>query len=268
MIPYIQSHTFSLGPIVLQTWGVFVAAGFMLGGWMAAKRAMSRGLDPKVVWDLVFWIFIAAFIGARLLQVGIEWDYYLAHPWNAIDPRQPGYAIMGGFLGALGAFLVIARRKGLNLLEYADTLVWGLPWGCGVGRIGCFLIHDHPGTLTSFIGGVNYPDGVRHDLGLYLSIFGFALGTLFVLLDRKRRASGFYVGLFLILYGIGRFLLDFLRLLDHRYGRLTATQWMLIAFVAFGLWLLRKIQRSTPVPPCLQAGRIEAKGSKGQKASF
>ena len=98
MIPYFESHTLSLGPIVLQTWGLFVAAGFVLGGWLAAKRASSRGLDPKVVWDMVFWIFIAAFIGARLFQILLEWNFYLANPWDAIDPRKPGYAIMGGFL--------------------------------------------------------------------------------------------------------------------------------------------------------------------------
>ena len=246
MILWIESHTLSFGPIVLQTWGLFVAAGFVLGGWIAAKRAQSRGLDPKIVWDLVFWIFIAAFIGARLLQVLIEWDFYLMNPWDAIDPRKPGYAIIGGFLGALGAFLVVARRRGLDILQYADALVWGLPWGCGVGRIGCFLIHDHPGTLTDFVGGVKYPDGTRHDLGLYLSLFGFAIGVLFVILDRKRRAAGFYAGMFLIVYGVGRFLLDFLRILDHRVFGLTVTQWLLMGFVIGGSILLVKVKGQNP----------------------
>ena len=242
MLPWLSSHTYSIGPLVLQTWGTFVAAGFLLGGWIAAKRAIKKGLDPKIVWDLVFWIFVAAFIGARAFHVfAYEPGYYLAHPWDAIDPRKPGYAIMGGFLGAWLAFWIIIRKRGLDLLSYADTLVWGLPWGCGVGRIGCFLIHDHPGTLTSFALGVRYPDGqTRHDLGLYLSILGFAIGLAFVVMDRKKRAAGFYFGSFLIIYGIARFLLDFLRIIDTRYFGLTPTQWLLLSFVAMGAVILSR----------------------------
>lgn len=249
MIPWIESHTYQIGPIVLQTWGTFVAAGFLLGAWIAARRARAKGLDPKIVWDMVFWIFIAAFIGARLFHV-LFYDpgYYLAHPWEAIDPRAPGYAIMGGFLGAAVAFGINVRCKGLDLLSYADTLIWGLPWGCGVGRIGCFLIHDHPGTLTSFVLGVEHPDGkVRHDLGLYLSLFGFAIGICFVLLDRRKRQAGFYAGLFLIIYGIGRFLLDFLRIVDRRILGFTPTQWVLFVFVALGIAFFLRRRSSSRV---------------------
>jgi phosphatidylglycerol---prolipoprotein diacylglyceryl transferase len=250
MIPWFSSHTYAIGPLVLQTWGTFVAAGFLIGGWMAAKRAVSRGLDPKIVWDLVFWIFVAAFIGARAFHVlAYEPVYYLAHPWEAIDPRKPGYAIMGGFLGAWVAFYLIIRKRGLDMLSYADTLVWGLPWGCGVGRIGCFLIHDHPGTLTSFALGVRYPDGqTRHDLGLYLSLFGFFIGLVFVWLGRKQRRAGFYLGSFLVIYGVGRFVLDFLRVLDRRAFGLTPTQWILLAFVGMGAWLLVKGRGSINTP--------------------
>ena len=242
MIPWIESHTYAIGPLVLQTWGTFVAAGFLLGGWLAAKRATARGLDPRIVWDMVFWIFVASLIGSRLFHV-LLYDpaYYLAHPLDAFDPRRPGFAIMGGFLGALFAFTIIVRSRLLDFFSYADTLIWGLPWGCGVGRIGCFLIHDHPGTMTSFIGGVRYPDGnVRHDLGLYLSLFGFATGIALVLLDRKRRGVGFFFGSFLVIEGVGRFLLDFLRVGDRLIIGLTPTQWLLIPMAVIGGFLIRK----------------------------
>jgi phosphatidylglycerol:prolipoprotein diacylglycerol transferase len=242
MIPWIESHAYHLGPLVLQTWGTLVAAGFLLAGWLAARRAKLRGLDPNIIWDMVFWIFIAAFIGARVFHV-LFYDpgYYLAHPWDAVDPRQPGYAIAGGFIGAVVAFGLIVRKRKLDALAYADTLAWGLPWGCGVGRIGCFLIHDHPGTLTSFVGGVKYPDGkIRHDLGLELSIFGFIIGLLFLILGRKQHQAGFFIGLFLIVDGIGRFLLDFLRIADRRVLGLTPTQWILLPSVGLGICILWK----------------------------
>ncbi len=224
---------------MLQTWGTFVAAGFLLGTYIAARRAKSHGLDPKHIWDMAFWIFLAAMIGARFFHVFFyDPGYYLQHPWEALDPRKPGFAFMGGFLGAAAAFWIYIKRYRLAFLEYGDALVWGAVWGSGVGRIGCFLTHLHPGILTNFFLGVQYPDGVRHDLGLYLSLFGFTMGLAFLALDRKRRAPGFFVGAFFVIYGIGRFLLDFLRIMDRRIAGLTPTQWLLVVFVAIGVWLL------------------------------
>lgn len=240
MIPWIESHTYSIGPITLQTWGTLVAAGFLVGTMVAARRAKKMGLNPNEIWDLAFWIFISAMISSRLFHVlfyGL--DYYIQHPLAAIDPREPGYAIMGGYLGAAAAFFWRVKSRGLHWMQYGDTLIWGLPWGCGIGRIGCFLIHDHPGTLTSFALGVQYPNGeVRHDHGLYLSLLGFATGALFLILDRKRRKPLFYFGMYLIVYGIVRFILDFYRIIDARWFGLTPTQWFLFGFVGLGTYFI------------------------------
>ncbi|MEN9557928.1 MAG: hypothetical protein RL141_297 [Candidatus Parcubacteria bacterium] len=240
MIPWFSFTTIQLGPVIIQVWGLFVALGIILAVWLAAKRAKAQGLDPKAIWDMAFWVVLWGIIGARLFHVALyDPAHYIAAPLEIIDLRQPGYAILGGFLGGAAAFFVMARRRGLDFLAYADTVAWGIPWGCGVGRIGCFFIHDHPGTLTSFIGGVQFPDGqVRHDLGLYLSILGFFMGVLFVLIGRTKQKTGTYLGLFLFIYGIARFLLDFLRIIDHRIVGLTPTQWTMFLFVVLGISLL------------------------------
>jgi phosphatidylglycerol---prolipoprotein diacylglyceryl transferase len=240
MLPWIESQTYNLGPLVLHTWGTFVAAGFIVGTIIASRRAKKLGLASQHVWDMAFWIFIAAMIGSRAFHVLFyEPAYYVSHPWEALDPRAPGYAIIGGFLSAAAVFTWYVRRHALSWIEYADALIWGLPVGCGIGRIGCFLIHDHPGTLTHFMLGVKYPDGqVRHDLGLYLSLLGFAIAILFVALDRRKRHAGFWFGLFLLVDGVSRFLLDFLRVIDRRVLGLTPTQWILIGTAGIGGWLV------------------------------
>jgi len=242
MIPWFQFHTYSIGPITLQVWGTFVAIGFLVGTWVAVKRAQQLGLNHKLIWDFAFWIFIAAMIGSRIFHAlfyGL--DYYIQHPWAAIDPREPGYAIMGGLLSAAGTFFFLVHKHRLNWIEYADAMIWGVPWGCGIGRIGCFLIHDHPGTASDFFLAVQYPDGVkRHDHGLYLSIVGFTIAIVFLIIARKKRPPLFYFGLFLLLDGLSRFILDFYRIIDARYFYLTPTQWVSIVFVGLGLAMLFK----------------------------
>ena len=245
MIPYIHSEVYHLFGFQLRTWGTLIAIAYMVGTWMAWRRAKARGLQPDRVLDMAFWIFIAAFIGARLFHVLFyEPQYYWQHPLEAFDLRQPGYAIYGGFIGAAAAFFAYTKRQSLKALEYADVLIWGLPLGCGIGRIGCFLIHDHPGTLTHFVLGVKYPDGsIRHDLGLYLSLVGFATALLFLWLNRKQRAPGFWFGTYMIIEGVVRFLLDFLRVVDVRYVGLTPAQYLSIPLIGVGVWLLYKTRR-------------------------
>ncbi len=217
-----------------------MAAGFLVATLVMYRRAQEKKLDPNVILDLAFWMFVGAFVGARLFHVLFyEPQYYLQHPWQAFDPRVPGYAMFGGLIGAVSVFLWMAKRRTLDLLAYADTLAWGVPWGCGIGRIGCFLIHDHPGTLTHFILGVKYPNGqIRHDLGLYLSLIGFATGGLFLFLNRKQRHPGFWVGAYLMVEGLSRFGTDFLRIADQTYFGLTPTQYCAVPVFVAGVWLM------------------------------
>ncbi len=242
MLPYFSVSTVHIFGIPFQVWGTIVALGYALGTYIAWRKAKQKGLDANVVLDLAFWIFIAAFVGSRVFHVLFyNPSYYLAHPLAALNPRAPGYAIFGGFIGAALVFAWTMWKKKLKFFEYADVLIWGLPWGCGVGRIGCFLIHDHPGTLTQFMLGVRYPDGqVRHDLGLYLSLIGFAIGLLFLFLNRKPRRPGFWLGIYLLIEGVVRICLDFLRVQDVRYFGFTPTQYLAIPFIILGIWCISR----------------------------
>jgi phosphatidylglycerol:prolipoprotein diacylglycerol transferase len=196
MIPYFGWTSFSIGPLTIYTWGLLVALGFVVGTYLAYRRAKSRGLDAEKVLDLALWIFIASFIGARLLHVLFYDDgSFATAPLSILDPRVPGFSMFGGFIGAAAASFAFFYRHKLNWIAYADTLIWGLPWGCGIGRIGCFLIHDHPGTLTHSVLSVRYPNGeVRHDHGLYLSLIGFATGLWFLVDEPQTACARFLVG--------------------------------------------------------------------------
>jgi len=245
MIPYFQFTTITLGPITIQVWGLMVALGMLAGAWAAAKMAKHRGQDEKIIWDLSVWVIIAAMIGARIIHVVYEPATYLADPMEFFRLWHGGFSVMGGFLGALIAGVWFLRRKHVDVWAYSDTALFGLPLGLFIGRIGCFLIHDHPGTLTDFVGGVQFPDGTRHDHGLYLSINGLLLFCAFLLLARRGARTGTYAVVFLLWYGTIRFFLDFLRatdgaIVDTRYLGLTPAQYFSLMMVAGGAWLFHK----------------------------
>ena len=245
MIPYFQFTTITLGPVTIQVWGLMVALGILAAAWVAARMAEHRGQDPKIIWDLSVWVIVGAFIMARVFMVFYEPGYYLADPVELFRIWRGGFSIMGGFLGAAIAGVWFLRRRHVDVYAYADTAISGLPVGIFIGRIGCFLIHDHPGTLTYFAPGVKYPDGVRHDHGLYDSINGLVLFLLFLWLARRGAKTGTYIVVFLIWYGVVRFFLDFLRatngpIVDTRYFSLTPAQYMAMVMVAGGVWLWRK----------------------------
>ena len=152
---------------------------------------------------------------------------------------------MGGFIGSVLFGILFLRKHRVDIWAYTDTAIFGLPLGLFIGRIGCFLLNEHPGRFTNFFLGVKFPDGVRHDLGLYLSLNGLILFGLFLLLARRNAKVGTYVVTFLVWKGIARFLLDFLRatdgpIVDVRYFGFTPAQYVTVLMLALGVWLFFK----------------------------
>lgn len=257
MIPYWNFPIYSIGPLTLQTWGTFVALGIIVATYVSFRRAKILGLEAQRVWDLAFWIVVASFIGARLGHVLFyEPAYFAAYPGEILKIWHGGFSSFGGFLGGTLTGWLCIRRRLLRTTNYvlrthswlwSDTILFGLPIGWAIGRIGCFLIHDHPGTLTDFWLGVRYPDGVRHDLGLYEMFNALGLAILLFLLRNKLKVHpGLTVIIVALWYGTVRFFLDFLRAYDARYLNLTPAQYGSILLVGLGVYFLIKKKTNSP----------------------
>lgn len=242
MIPYFHLATIPLGPITIHVWGLMVALGIIAGAFAASWIARQRGLDKELIWDLSSVVIAAAFVMARVFHAVYEPGLYLADPLELFRIWHGGFSVMGGFIGAFLAGVWYLRHRHVDVWAYADTAIFGLPLGLFIGRLGCFLIHDHPGTFTNFFLGVQYPDGVRHDHGLYLSLNGLVLFLLFLWLASRRARTGTFVIVFLVWYGVVRFFLDFFRatdgpIVDTRYLHLTPAQYVAMVMIVGGVWL-------------------------------
>ena len=247
MIPWFQYEKINVGFLSLNVWGILVSLGFLAGMFVAYFELQKKNLEANRVYDLAFWIILSAMIGGRLLYVSEYLNFYLASPLDILKIWQGGMSVYGGFIGAVLATVIYLRWHKLNFWQYADAVVFGLPLGLFIGRLGCFLIHDHPGLRTNLFFGVAYPDGGRFDLGLLLSINGLVLFLFFLILHRREWFSGFYVAVFCIWYGAARFFLDFLRArdiagADPRYFGLTLAQYLSVGLFCVGIYIFFKLK--------------------------
>jgi phosphatidylglycerol---prolipoprotein diacylglyceryl transferase len=245
MIPYFNGHLFDVAGISIHMFGVLVALGVIVGDRIVVAQGRRRGLDPNDVKYLNARIVIGGFIVAHLVSVIFYFPERIKeNPLVLLNPFA-GLSSFGGFLGAMLAFLYYTRRIEVSRLAYADSVSLGLAVGWIFGRTGCFTAHDHPGRHSSFFLAVRYPDGARHDLGLYELLFTIALTAILFAYNRQQRPPGRLIALAALLYAPARFVLDFLRATDvarpdERYLKLTPAQWACLATAALGVYLWRR----------------------------
>jgi phosphatidylglycerol---prolipoprotein diacylglyceryl transferase len=254
LIGWYEPPNLSLGPFTLQTFGVLAALGVLTGVRVAARAARADGLDGQVVVDFSVVALAAGILGGHLVHLGFYHREELTDPVRVLKVWE-GLSSMGGLAGAILAVPIWFRRRRIPFAPYADAYALGLAPGWGIARIGCFTVHDHPGVRSDFFLAVDFPGGPRHDLGLDEAILLFAIAALLALLRHRGRLRGRLMPLLALLYGSGRFCLDFLRArpgdvpyADARQLGLTFAQWFAIGLIAFAAARLAG-RAPRPAPP-------------------
>lgn len=251
MIPYNPFLSFFVGPIEIQVWGLFVAAGIVLGLWLARKEAKRRGIEVSLIENLTIVSVIGTFIGARVFYVIYFWQgEFAGNPLDALALWKGGLVSFGGFLGGPLAAWLYLRYKNISFTRLADVAAPAIILGYMVGRMGCFAIHDHIGKLMNYPWpwGIQFTDGVRHEAALYSIIASAAIFIVLWLSRRKlEKVPGAPFSLLVILYTSTRFVIDFFRaddlfpVADPRIAGLTYSQYVAAALFLISIYVLSRL---------------------------
>ena len=258
--PDIDPVAVHLGPLKIHWSGLMYLVGF-LGGWAVGvyrAKQPDSGWQRNEVADLLFYIALGVVIGGRLgYVVFYNLGYYLAHPLEIFYIWTGGMSFHGGLLGVIVAMWLYARKTHRHWLAVTDFIAPLAPIGLATGRIGNFINHELWGRVTDVPWGMVFRNAgplPRHPTQLYeFALEGIVLFLLLWLYARKPRAVGAVSGLFLIGYGVFRFLVEFVRVPDAHLGYL-ALNWvtmgqilslpMIVAGVGVMVWGHRRTPRA------------------------
>jgi phosphatidylglycerol---prolipoprotein diacylglyceryl transferase len=253
--------SFNIGPITIHFYGIVIMLGVVAATYLARREANRQGQNGDLVWDMLIWLLIAGIIGARLWHIftpmpsleaqGVTTYYYLTHPLEAIAIWRGGLGIPGAVAGGVIALYFFARRKHLSFITWLDILAPALALGQAIGRWGNFFNQELYGAPTSLPWAIYIDPQHRlpgyeniayyHPTFLYESIWNLGNMVLLLWLSRRfkdRFQTGDIFLVYLIVYPLGRFLLEFLRLDSSQLAGINANQaFMLVVLIVSTLLL-------------------------------
>lgn len=207
---------FTIGKFTLHGYSVCIAAGYLIAVSLCLLRAKKCKKDADVITDMALVALIAGFLGAKLLYIIVEFKTFLERPLDVIG--FSGFVVYGGIiLGTVGIY-VYSKIKKINCFEYLDFLVPFIAMVQGFGRLGCFMAGCCYGAPTDSFLGVTFPVNSLAPSGIKLwptQLFSaggdFLICAALIVFSKYNKKNGNVCILYAILYGIGRFAVEFLR---------------------------------------------------------
>ncbi len=250
---------FTIGSFSLPTYGALVAVAFLTALWLTARLAKQRGVNSESVVNLGVYCALIGMLGAKVLMIAMDPEYRV-HPAEIFtrETLQSAGIFYGGFIAALAFAYFYMRAQKLPVLSTADLFAPGVAIGHGIGRLGCFAAGCCWGKPTALPWAVTFtnkdattgvPLGVPlHPTQLYEA---FAEGIICLLLiwrlQRARQTGeevpGRIIGMYLLLYGMVRFAVEFLRVHDGSNplgGPFVLEQWISLVVAVCGAWLVSR----------------------------
>ncbi len=230
--PNIDPVIFSFGPLKLHWYGFMYAVGFLSFWGLAHILAKKEHtvVQPADVDDLFFYGMLGVVLGGRLGSVLFyNYSYFIEDPLYLFRIWEGGMSFHGGLLGVIIVLWVFHKKKGCNFLQLCDFIAPTVPVGLGAGRIGNFINGELWGRATDVPWGMVFPGAdslARHPSQLYQAFLeGLVLFLILWMFAKKPRPGGAVAGLFMLLYGVFRFMTEFVREPDMNLG-FVAFDWM------------------------------------------
>ena len=232
---------FRIGDFSISTFGLMLAASFLVGSWITAKRMTEEGLDPELVTTLLMYVMLGGVAGSKLyfaVDVALRTDV----PFTKLLFARDGITWYGGLIAATLVGAIGCRVHGVPVRTFANCTAVGGAVGQSIGRLGCFLVGDDYGRVSDVPWAMSFPRGAPptldrvHPTQLYEILWLLPVAAL---LWSRRRSSPFLFGEYVALNGLGRLVIENWRVNPQVALGLTEPQWigaLLIALVTTG-WL-------------------------------
>ncbi len=253
-----------IGPIIIRYYALIIMAGVIVAAWLSTVEAKRREKDGEMIWDMLPWIVIGGILGARIwhiltppasmVEMGLTTNYYFTHPLEMLAIWKGGLGIPGAVIGGALALWIYTRKHNDSFLEWADIVAPGLALAQAIGRWGNFVNQEVYGSPSDLpwvikIDPLHRLPGFEtvetyHPLFLYESLLNILVAGILLLVGRKYKNKlfkGDIFFLYLVLYPLIRFGLEFLRLDPSPVAGLNINQTFMavVAIAASVLLILR-----------------------------
>lgn len=232
----------SIGPITIHGYGLMIGIGVAIALLMGDYRAKKKGLNGDLIYGLTITTVILGFLCARILFIITEWEAFLQDPLSFITGS--GFVVYGGIVGGLVVIFGYCKIKKMDFLAYLDLMIPSVAIAQGFGRIGCFLAGCCYGKETDCFLGITFtnsafaPNNVKLlPSQLFMAAGDFLLTGILLWYSGKNPSKGKTSALYLMLYSIGRFVVEFTRNDDRGFvGGLSTSQFIgIFTFIAAAL---------------------------------
>ncbi len=246
------SSGFQIAGFSIHYYGILMAMAILVCFFISIKLSPRLGIDPIRVEEAFPWLVFFGFLGARLYFVIFSWDHFQDRLFEVVQIWKGGFSIYGAIIGAAIGLVLYAKKNSLPVRNFFDLIALSAPLGQAIGRFGNFFNQEAFGYPTNlpwklYVSPANRPgnyltDKFFHPAFLYEALWNLAvLAVMFWLLRSRAQDSknaGQIFGIYLILYSIGRFFIEGLRLDSFMSGSLRIDQITALLMCAAGLVII------------------------------
>lgn len=268
---------FRIGNFPITSFGLMIFLSFVAGAWIMSKQLRRYDMNPEIAWDILAWTAIGGILGAKLYYLGLHWHDLVSHPVRELTSRG-GLVWYGGLIGGVTAFYFQAKARKLPIARMYDASAPAIMLAYSVGRIGCFLVGDDYGIYTDKWYGIAFPKGsppstagqlrligdrgvptnlpdsavvTVHPTQVYETTIAFLMFLVIWRLGARKLRPGQLFAVYMFLYSIERFGIEFVRAKSDRVALGLSTSQIASVLLFAGsiiLWVRQSKAPDQPIP--------------------